>query len=66
MNAVTIVDKKHINKASTTFNFGVETVGDKDDVQEIASGIIRNTTKLKWDKNDKILICGEQIMEKQN
>lgn len=58
VNAATIIDRKHVNNASTTFNFGVETVSNKDDVQKIARGIIRNTTKLKWNKNDKILICG--------
>lgn len=58
VNAATIIDKRHINNASTTFNFGVETVANKGDVEKIARGIIRNTTKLKWSKNDKILICG--------
>ncbi|MGE7946454.1 ParM/StbA family protein [Lysinibacillus sp. NPDC093688] len=58
VNAATIIDKRHINNASTTFNFGVETVANKDDLQKIARGIIRNTTKLKWDKDDKTLICG--------
>ncbi|WP_162817448.1 hypothetical protein [Lysinibacillus fusiformis] len=53
MNAATIIDKRHINKTSTTFNFGVETVADKDDVQKIARGIIRNTTKLKWEKTTR-------------
>ena len=24
----------------------------------MARGIIRNTTKLKWDKSDKVFICG--------
>lgn len=58
VNAATIIDKRHINNASTTFNFGVETVKDKDDMATIARGIIRNTTKLKWNKSDKVLICG--------
>ncbi|PZX07882.1 plasmid segregation protein ParM [Psychrobacillus insolitus] len=58
VNVVSIVDRKLINTASTTFNFGVETVNNKDDLGTIARGIIRNTTKLKWNKNDKVLICG--------
>lgn len=58
VNAATIVDKRHINNASTTFNFGVETVANKNDLEKIARGIIRNTTKLKWNKNDKTMICG--------
>ena len=64
INAATIIDKHHVNNASTTFNFGVETVNNKKDLSHIARGIIRNTTKLKWNKNDTILICGgisEQI-----
>lgn len=58
VNAATIIDKRHVNNASTTFNFGVETVANKNDLEKIARGIIRNTTKLKWGKNDRILICG--------
>lgn len=58
VNAATIIDNRHVNNASTTFNFGVETVANKSDLQKIARGIIRNTTKLKWNKNDKVLICG--------
>ncbi|MEO4053823.1 ParM/StbA family protein [Solibacillus sp. CAU 1738] len=58
VNAATIMDNRHINNASTTFNFGMETVKDKNDMTTIARGIIRNTTKLKWNKTDKVLICG--------
>lgn len=58
VNAATIIDNRHINTASTTFNFGVETVKNKEDYETIARGIIRNTTKLKWNKNDNVLICG--------
>lgn len=58
VNAATIIDKKHINKASDTFNFGMETVKNKEDLSSVARGIVRNTTKLKWHKDDKVLICG--------
>lgn len=58
VNAATIIDKHHVNNASTTFNFGMETVNNKNDIANIARGIIRNTTKLKWNKHDKVLICG--------
>jgi len=58
VNAATIIDKHHVNNASSTFNFGVETVKNKDDLSAIARGIIRNTTQLKWHKDDKVLICG--------
>lgn len=58
VNAATISDNRHLNNASTTFNFGMETIKDKSDMSTIARGIIRNTTKLKWNKSDKVLICG--------
>lgn len=64
VNAIAIQDKKIINTASGTFNFGMETVKNKDDLAGIARGIIRNTTKLKWQKSDPIFVCGgiaEQI-----
>lgn len=58
VNAATIIDQHHINSASTTFNFGIETITNNDDLSKMARGIIRNTTKLKWNKRDKVLICG--------
>lgn len=58
VNVSSHFDKKFLNNSSTTFNFGVETVNNKDDLAKIARGIIRNTTKLKWNKQDKVLICG--------
>lgn len=64
VNAVTVKDKRHINNASETFNFGVETIKNKSDLDGLSRGIIRNTTKLKWHKNDRVYVCGgiaEQI-----
>ena len=58
VNAATIIDNRHINNSSDTFNFGMETVNNKEDFHKIAHGIIRNTTKLKWNKADKVYICG--------
>lgn len=58
VNAATIIDNRHINNASDTFNFGAETVNNKNDFANMARGIIRNTTKLKWDKSDKVFVCG--------
>ena len=58
INAATNIDNHHINNQSDTFNFGMETVKNKNDLQGIARGIIGNTTRLKWNKTDKILICG--------
>lgn len=58
INAATIIDKKHVNTFSDTFNFGMETINNKKDLEAVARGIIQNTTKLKWNKEDKIYICG--------
>ncbi|MFL0584740.1 ParM/StbA family protein [Solibacillus silvestris] len=58
VNAATIMDNRHVNTASDTFNFGAETVNNKNDYSSLSRGIIRNTTKLKWNKSDKVLICG--------
>jgi len=58
VNAATIIDNRHINTSSGTFNFGMETINNKDDYRKMANGIIRNTTKLKWGKADKVFICG--------
>ena len=58
VNAATIKDNRHINNASTTFNFGMETMNNKEDAAAIARGIVRNTTKLKWNNVDNVWICG--------
>ncbi|WP_432352645.1 ParM/StbA family protein [Sporosarcina sp. A2] len=58
VNAATIIDKRYINNASDTFNFGMETVNNKEDLASVARGIIRNTTRLKWHRDDKVLVCG--------
>jgi plasmid segregation protein ParM len=56
-NAATIIDMRHINTASDTYNFGSETVRNKE-LESIARGIIRSTTSLKWHKSDEVSICG--------
>lgn len=58
VNAASIIDKRHINNASDTFNFGMETVNNKEELASIARGIIRATTTLKWQKNDSVYVCG--------
>lgn len=58
VNCATIIDKRYINNASNTFNFGMETVNNKEDLASMARGIIRGTTKLKWKNTDSILLCG--------
>jgi len=59
VNCATIRNKLHINNASTTFNFGMETVGNNASLPEVARGIIRATTSLKWRKNNAVYVCGE-------
>lgn len=58
VNAITVKDGKLINNASSTFNFGAETIKNKSDMGGMARGIIQNTTRLKWHKGDLILVCG--------
>lgn len=58
VNCASIIQKRFINDTSDTFNFGMETVNNKDDLASIARGIIRGTTKLKWNNNDVVLVCG--------
>ncbi len=58
VNAATIIDKRYINNASDTFNFGMETVNNKEDLASVARGIIRNTSRLKWHRNDSVYVCG--------
>lgn len=66
VNAVSVFNKKILNNASGTFNFGMETVVNKENLTGLARGIIRNTTILKWNKDDVVYLCGgvaEQIEE---
>lgn len=58
INAATIINKLFINTSSDTFNFGMETVSNKNDYKMVSRGIISNITKLKWSKSDKIYVCG--------
>lgn len=58
VNCATVIDKLFINNASSTFNFGMETVKRKEDLASVARGVIQNTTKLKWDRSDNVRVCG--------
>lgn len=58
VNCASIIDRRFINNASGTFNFGMETVNNKEDLDGVARAIVRATTRLKWDKNDRVLLCG--------
>lgn len=58
VNCATILDNRHINTASETFNFGMETVKNKSDLKEVARLVISATSTLKWRKTDKVFVCG--------
>jgi plasmid segregation protein ParM len=58
INLVSILNNKHIVKSSTTMNIGTETMQNKNDLDGMARGIIQAATKLKWKKDDTVLICG--------
>lgn len=62
-NCATIIDKRFINNASSTFNFGIETVSDPSDMESIARGMIRSATRLKYQRNDYVSICGGSANE---
>lgn len=57
VNAATINECRHINSASATFNFGMETIT-AHSPETMANGIIRNVSKLKWQKHERVLVCG--------
>ena len=58
VNCATVTDNCHINNASKTFNYGVETSGGRENIDGIARGVIRSTTELKWQRADKVYVCG--------
>lgn len=56
VNCATLQTKRHIQNASSTFNFGTETVDAN--YETMARGIVRSTTQLNWKRQDNILVCG--------
>lgn len=57
-NMVSVKDKRVINIFSDTLSMGSETGRNKHDIEVLARGIIRGASRLKWNKNDLIYICG--------
>lgn len=57
-NLATISSKKHVNTASDTLNFGASTGKVMRDMESLARGVIRGTTRLQWNRNDEVYICG--------
>ncbi|WP_252503301.1 ParM/StbA family protein [Sporosarcina sp. Marseille-Q4943] len=58
VNMATLNHAKHINNASATFNYGVETAGGKENIDNIARAVIRSATQLKWRQSDTVFVCG--------
>lgn len=58
VNCATIENRKHIHTGSGTFNFGTETIKNPSNKEGLARGIVRATTLLKWDREDKVYVCG--------
>ncbi|MCG7346405.1 hypothetical protein MHZ92_20065 [Sporosarcina sp. ACRSL] len=58
VNLATLTDAKHINQSSGTFNYGVETTGGRDNVDNLARAVIQSTTKLRWREEEPIYVCG--------
>lgn len=58
VNLATIIDKKHIHKSSDTMNTGIETLRNKNDYESLAAAIFRMATKLKWQKEETVQVCG--------
>lgn len=56
--AATIIDKRHINVSSESFNFGAETGKDKREIDSVVKAVIRGTTRLQWNRNDSVYVCG--------
>lgn len=57
-NLCEIRDKRVINNGSDTMNIGSETGKNKQDVETLARGIIRGTTRLQWKQEDEIRLVG--------
>lgn len=57
VNCATLNDKRNVERASGTFNFGLETVGEAE-IADTARAIVQATTQLKWRKTDAVYICG--------
>lgn len=57
-NLASIRNKKFINNMSDSLNFGNSTGRNKREVEDIATGIIRATTRLQWNVDDLVYVCG--------
>lgn len=58
VNLSSIRNKRHVNTSSDTTNFGASTGKNKREIEDIATGIIRATTRLQWNVDDLVYVCG--------
>lgn len=58
VNMVQISENRFITKGSGTVEIGTETMKNKNDFEGMARGIAQHASKLKWHKNDRVLVCG--------
>ena len=60
VNAISFEDYRVTNYNSNTLNYGTEVITEMD---ELAIGIIQDTTALGWSSADRVLICGGSATE---
>lgn len=58
VNLATLTEAKHINQASNTFNYGVETTGGRENIDNLARAVIKSATTLRWRQEEPIYVCG--------
>ena len=59
INAIAFEDYRVTNYNSDTFNYGTEVMP----MEEIAEGIVQDTTALGWTREDIVLVCGGKAKE---
>lgn len=57
-NLASVRNKKFLNNMSDSLNFGANTGRSKREIEDIATGIIRATTRLQWNVDDLVYVCG--------
>lgn len=60
VNAISFEDYRVTNYNSNTLNYGTEVITEMD---ELAIGIIQDTTALGWSSADRIIVCGGSASE---
>lgn len=61
LNCATVDSSRFVHMASGTFNFGTETT--RGGINAISRGVIQSATRLRWEKHDKVYLCGGSASE---